>query len=402
MEKHRTATPLALPSADDAPQASYWEKAAMRYRRASHILGGTLALFCVVFLLFFTAAFRFDSFYYFFMDVRALAGSLPQEESAVSFAAADGESTALLFRGNVANVNTACVEIDAANGKNLLLSEHTFAAPRAVASRKILLAYDFDETSFSVYNAYAELYRGETETPIYLAAAGDTGAFLLVTKYDAGGSQILLYNKDFQLSQRFLRRGATTGAALSPNGKLVALFGSVSEQDGAAALLDLYQPGKTEPMRSFRFENEFPLAVAFLGNKTVAALTDTGLRILTAEGKTVRETLFDGNTPYAFTCGKKCCAVSLGFRDAPQCTVLVVGKNGKTVSENELSAPATALSLCGKDVFCLTGDRLWHCPAKGENTALTVPMGAIGIAATDARTVRIFYGGAATCAVFAR
>ena len=59
-----------------------------------------------------------------------------------------------------------------------------------------------------------------------------------------------------------------------------------------------------------------------------------------------------------------------------------------------------SLSLCGKDVFCLSGDRLTRAPRKGESQTVTIPAGARGIAAIDARTARVFYGGAAVLADF--
>ena len=336
---------------------SYWARIASRYTVIWRVLLIVLILFTVLFMLLFSRAFTYDSIFCFFKDLQTVSAFVPPDYGTVSATFEEGEHTALSYRGGVAFVNSGGVEVYSPDGHRLLNVDRVFSTPRAVASRKYLLAYDSGGTTFSVTNSYTELFHGETEFPILGATVSDSGHFALITTSDEVLSQVLLYDNNFNLIQRFRRASATVGVSLSDNGKRIALIGATAESGTPQSVLEIFRLGEAAPELSLGFQNEFPLSVAFTGNKYFAIFTNRALRCCHLDGDIKAEVALNGN-PVGLDVNSNGILLALETDEISAAhRILALDAKGNTLYDGSHEGDITALKMGERELFWLSGDR---------------------------------------------
>ena len=399
----RTDT-VPVPQGDSAKKTGYWACVAARYTATWRALVLVTVLFVVLFVLLFSRAFTYDSTFCFFRDLRSVASFTTSDYGTVHTAFAQGDHTALAYRGGVAFVKSDGVEVYAPNGERLMKADRAFARPRAVASRKYLVAYDNGGTTFSVTNSYTELFHGESEYPILGAAVADSGHFALITTSGDALSQVLLYDSNFNLIQRFQRASATVGVHLSQDGKRIALLGMTAENGTVRGVLAVYRLGADDPERTCTYENEIPLAVSYTRNKNYVVLTDVALRCYASDGELRTEVPLEGKTPVGFTAGEDGTVLVLET-DEINAThrVLVLDAKGKTAYDGSYGRDVKALSLVDEVVYLLSDGEVARIDADGgEMQTFAVEAGATGIFAVDEERVRVVYPAKVTYIELAR
>ena len=382
-----------LPAGKGSEQKDgYWARVASRYTVVWRVLLVALLLFAVLFMLLFSRAFTYDSVLCFFKDIQTVSAFIPSDYDTVSATFEEGKHTALSYRGGVAFVNAGGIEVYSPDGRRLLDVSRDFATPRAVASRKYLVAYDGGGKTFSVTNSYAELFRGETEFPIYGAEASDSGHFALITGSDAVLSQILLYDNNFNLIQRFGRASATVGISLSDNGKRIAIVGVSASEGTVRTVLDVYRLGESNPQISLAFEGEIPLSVDFTNNKNIFVLTDKALRCYEINGDISAELFSDGE-PVAYTVNNDGAALVLETdKIAATHRVVVFDKKGEQVYDGEFDRDVTAISLYEEEIYLLAGTDVVCIDARNQKqSVIAVESGATDLFAVDAGQIRVVY-----------
>ena len=373
-------------------RTSYWTRIAARYTVLWRALLVVLLLFAVIFMLVFSRAFTYDSLFCFFKDLQMVTAFVPSDYATVSTTYEEGGYTALAYRGGIAFVNAGGVEVYSPDGRRLLDVDLALKSPNAVASRKYLIAYDSGGTTFSVTNSYTELFRSETDFPIYGAAVSDSGHFALITASDEVLSQVLIYDNNFNLIQRFRRASATVGVSVSDNGRQVALLGIAATEGTARTVLDVYQLGKSAPAYSLSFEQELPLSIGFTNNRHLTVLTDKALRSCDLDGEIEAQTPLDG-TPIAFTVNDEGAALVLETEriDATH-RVIVLDKRGAPLYDGTLDRDVSAVALGTDEVFLLAGNQALRIDIdKQQQTAIAVESGATGLFAVDSGRIRVVY-----------
>ena len=373
-------------------RTSYWARVAARYTLVWRVLLVVLVLFSVIFMLLFSRAFTYDSLFCFFKDLQTVNSFVLSDYSTVSTTYEEGDHTALAYRGGIAFINTGGIEVYSPDGRRLLNVDLSLRSPRAVASRKYLVAFDSGGTTFSVTNSYTELFRGETDFPIYGAEVSDSGHFALITASDEVLSQVLLYDNNFNLIQRFQRASATVGVSVSDNGKQIALLGVAATQGTARTVFDMYQLGKSAPDHSLTFEQELPLSVGFTNNRHLTVLTDKALRSCDLDGEIEAQTPLDG-TPIVFTANNEGTALVLETEriDATH-RVIVLDKRGALLYDGTLDRDVSAVTLGADEVFLLVGNEVLRIDMdKQQQTAIAVESGATGLFTVDSGRIRVVY-----------
>ncbi|MBE6691562.1 MAG: hypothetical protein E7590_09870 [Ruminococcaceae bacterium] len=393
-EKNNAVVPAAPSENMPVPvKSGYWGRMAERYTWLWRILLIFLLVFSALFILLFSRAFTYDSIFCFFRDLRSVSSFVTSEQSAVTASFTEGDQTVLSYRGGIAFVNSHGVEIYSPTGERLLNAERTMKQPRAVASRKYLVAYDNGGTSFVITNSYAELYRGETEFPIFGAAVSDSGHFALITAAGETLSQVLLYDNNFNLIQRFGRASATVSVSLSDNGKRIAILGANATEGTVGTKLDIYRLGEADRTDvTMTFAGEIPLSVSFTNNRYAAVLTNKMLRCCDMNGELECEIAQSG-APVAFTANENgALLVTETDKISGTYRVLALDKRGDTVYDGEMNTDIHAVALGDEELFLLTKDQVLRIdPDDGDAIAKTVEEGANGLFVTDAGGVRVCY-----------
>lgn len=398
MNGEENKTTAVVPATADksvvaAKEESYWALVASRYKLIKRILLIALILFIVFFMIFFSRAFTYDSLFSFFKDLQSVAAFVPSDYQTVTSTYHEGEETVLAYRGGVAFVNRKGIEIYSPDGKRLLDVEESFAAPRAISSRKYLLAFDQGGSSFTVTSAYAKFYSGKTDFPIYGAALADSGHFALITGSDTTLSTVLLYDSNFNLIQRFDRASATVSVAISANGKRIALLGAAAKEGKAYTKLDVFHLGESEAENSVLLEGEVPLCVGFTDNRHVAFLTDTALTFADIDLEWKDRYLLNDRAIVDFTVNADGATLALE-EDALRAehTVLAFDDSGKKMLETTFIGDMKAIDIKEKQVFLLFADRVVRYDCKNAAERVYVFEGeARDLFAVSEEGVRVIY-----------
>lgn len=362
--------PLPIPT---EKEETYFAATARRYRNVFRVLLVTLVLFAVLFVLFFSKAFTYDSLYYFVRDLSGIVSTVGADCDEISYAYHAGESAYALYQGGIVRVSTAGVEIFRPDGEHALCAEIGLEAPRVALSRRYVIVYDFGGNDFYIYNAYDELYHGTTEAPILGITVADSGEFAVLIPSGRSLSAVLYYDTDFSMVQRFERGSATVDMALSENGEKIAFLGIGAE----GGVLDIYEIGNPEPTAAVTLSVGTPDTVIFLSAKNAAVVGSDGAVVLQTDGKTLKNIAFAGKRPVSVKKSESGFAVALCEENTRnEAEILLFDKRGTEQFRAKTTGRFSGMSLFGKNVFVLSDDRIRMFSAKGEaSVSVTAPVG---------------------------
>ncbi|MBQ8440344.1 MAG: hypothetical protein IJX19_06775, partial [Clostridia bacterium] len=158
------------PTGLNTPQNEYYENISARLGITQVIL--YLSLFAFVVLSFFrnTELITYQNFYYFIKDLNASSESVFAFESdAVSYPT-DSEQSFTLYRKGLAVAGNSAVTVFTATGRQTVSQNISYRHPVTVGAGKYLLVYELGGTQYSLYNSYAQVFKGSSEQPILGAA----------------------------------------------------------------------------------------------------------------------------------------------------------------------------------------------------------------------------------------
>ena len=255
------------------------------------------------------------------------------------------------YRGGVAVAHSGGVDIYAANSERRLsvAFESPYFAPRLAVSRNYLVAYDFGSTSFCVCNSYDVLHEGSTTAPIYGVYLSDSGYFTVITGSDTALSEVLLYDADFNLRQRFSRASATVAAPISENGRTVTLVGATA----TGTTVDVYVIGDEKPLSTTSVEG-FPLAAGYTSGTKLSLITDSAAVALSTEGKVLGTVSFEGASLAAYSIGEEGVVLALELdRTLSTTRLLTLSKRGNVVADVTLTGAVRSVALSDDYAFAL-------------------------------------------------
>lgn len=388
-----TAPVTVADSEENVPKKSlsYWARTGQKYRAVWMALCLVLAVFLIVFTAVSSHVFGYHSLFYFARDLRMVISLADLGEQALYYDYRGELSSVAVYRGGVAVAHQRGLDIYGGRGERLLshLTEASLSAPRLAVSRNCLALFDFGGTSFLVCNSYDVLFEGKTEQPIYGVFVSEVGFVTVVTGSSSALSEVLLYNANFQLVSRFSRASATIGAAVSDNGRTVALVGATAK----GAVVDVYAVGKTEPMSETVLAG-FPLAMGYTAENKLAVITDEAVFALSTKGKLYGSVNFEGGLPTAYSIDENGVAVSLETdRLQAMHRVLVLSKKGSVEADFVTEYAIKALSQSDHTVWLLGSDRAVCAARNGGETVATTDASAdaVGIVALHDRAARVLY-----------
>ncbi len=389
MREEQSRALVATPDGASEKKEPYFRKVAARYSVFSRLLALVLVFFLVVFTLFFSRAFTYNSLFGFFGDLRALSAFVPKSEADIAASYATGEC-AVSYRGGVAFANTRGIEAYSPDGKCLFSAEREFASPRIAASRKYFLVFDAGGTVFSVCNAYAELYVGKSDLPILSASMADTGHFALITASDQALSAIELYNPNFGVVARFRRASATLSVSFTDNGKKMAILGMKAENGETGALLEVFGLGEENAEFSAFYKGELPVAASFTDRKNLVLLTESGMRWY-KNGELKKETPLAGEV-VAFGTGQSgaYCVLSTDAFCASH-RILMTDKKGEITYDNgAFSGNVFSAVRTGNVVYLLTDGAVISVSSVKQEIRSYPAADALSILFADENGARVF------------
>ena len=258
-----------------------------------------LSLFAFVVLSFLTNTnlITYQNFYHFFQDLNASAERVDIfSHDSVSYSTNDEQSFALYRKGLAVAGNTG-VTIFSATGRQLVSHGIQYNDPVAVGSGKYLLVYERGGKQYSLYNANTQMHAGESEYPILGAAVSDSGMYAIISSASDANSAVYLYNNRFALINIYKKGGNVLDAAISADGRRIALLTVTPSEGGVSTSVMIAEPGKGTAIAERVIASSVGLRCHFTDSGKLAALCSTGVAYLSNNGELEFFYDFEGEIP---------------------------------------------------------------------------------------------------------
>lgn len=262
LDRRRQGSPdRPEPIRESVTDAGYYEEISLRYASAQLVGIILLSVFLAVSLLTDSALLSADSVAFFAKDMTT---SISMRENAARDTlvySADEDNRYALFREGLSVLGGDKLTVFTATGREAYTEFLTYATPRLSPSGRYLIAYDLGGTAYSLYNSFACVESGQTDSPIRTVTAANDGSYAIVTDGEEYASLVTLYNEHFRAVNRYHLEEYTVCASLAENGEQL-LLASVSSQDGRMTThLMLATPGRAEANAEWTVSDAYPVAV---------------------------------------------------------------------------------------------------------------------------------------------
>ncbi len=293
-----------------------------------------LSLFAFVVLSFLTNTnlITYQNFYHFFQDLNASAERVDIfSHDSVSYST-DEEQSFTLYRKGLAVAGNTGVTIFSATGRQLVSHGIQYNDPVAVGSGKYLLVYERGGKQYSLYNANTQMHAGETEYPITGAAVSDSGMYALISSASDANSAVYLYNNRFALINIYKKGGNVLDAAISTDGRRIALLTVSPNEGGVSTSVMLAEPGKGEAIADKAIASSLGLQCEFTESGKLAVLCTTGVAYLSGNGELDFFYDFGGKIPATAELSSYGAAVCLKKTAISEKNIVIIfDKSGKIV-----------------------------------------------------------------------
>ncbi len=270
----------------------YYLKVSKRYR----ILQLFLLITLMVYVFFIISAFgkyiTYDNLQYLLRDLDSLTTQGESEFSSIRYDK-QSEQDFAVFKNGIAAAGKESITLFDSTGLQLCKDQLSYSDPVLIPSDKYLLLYDMGGNGYSVYNSITRVVNRKMEHKIVDGDMSDSGAFLLVTRYSESKYAVWVYNSALTQTMRIRKENYVMDAAISKDGKRIAVCSAVPSATDLDCEIALYKAGDNQFSQTVTIPGAMPLSVHFTENG-FAVLCDNGLYFYDMEGKEVSSALISG------------------------------------------------------------------------------------------------------------
>ena len=183
------------------------------------------------------------------------------------------------------------------------------------------------------------------------------GMYALITKSEEYNSVVELFNRDFELINRYSYNGYVTDVAISEKGRYVATLVSKAEAGFFSTVVNVYEPQKDTLHAQCALGTGLGLRCGFTESENLAILCGDGVYYTTVGGKLISEYRFGGKNPIAFDLNKDGCVTVLRKNgNISENQVVAFGKQGETLYDDTMLLNVQSAGLRDENVFLMTTD----------------------------------------------
>lgn len=290
-----------------APSIPYYENLAGRLSFVRIILYMVLFVFVVGTVITNHSLITYENLYYLGKDISAATISAQSEADNISYPVSSIDADFALYRGGLAIAGSEVVTAMSGSGKQTLSVNVDYAAPAVRASDKYLLTFGRGETSFSVYNAFVQVHREDTDFPVYDAVVADNGNHAIVTRSRDYTSEVVLYDDDMEKLAAYHLGGYVTGISMNREGTAIGVVSVESENGRWTTKVSLIRIGNRISHESLSFQDTFGAYCAFSADERLAVVMSDRLMVFktSQDISVIGDSHFEGRTP-------DLCAISEG------------------------------------------------------------------------------------------
>lgn len=287
----------------------YHQEISFRYHSAQMIAIMLLAVYIAVSVLTNAELLSADNLIYFTKD---LSSSFAQQESEARQSmvfAADEQNEQVLYRNGLAVLGSQKLTVFTASGRESHAHALTYRTPRLVSSGRYLVAYDLGGRELSLYNSFTCVKTIKTENNIRSVAACNQGYYAVVTDGTEYASEVLLYNENHRMTNRYRLKEYTLMAAMRADGNQISLI-SVSTQGGRMQThISQVSPGEETWGNSCVIKDVYPVACDYTEDGGLLLVTANAIYLLNSQLEIVNSCAFSSSEVLSFRADSQGCVL---------------------------------------------------------------------------------------------
>ena len=264
----------------------YYIKISSRFRLAKIITAMTLAVFIVVMLSVFRNDITPENISYMIRDLGVTNTVYSNTSSVTITYESDTSSVFGLFRDSLAVSDSSGFYLYSREGGTIFSEAHSYEDPRLALSGAYAVTYDLGGTSYSVYNSLGRISEGTTAYPIYMAAASDSGSYVILTRSAEYRTVAYIYDGKGKNTAQIFKDKYAVSADFSSGGTLLYIT-SIDERDGSlSGEISVYDPREGSTVYTVDTGTAVVADAAFDGSTLTAVTSRSLLRVSPSGGMT--------------------------------------------------------------------------------------------------------------------
>ncbi|MBQ3507075.1 MAG: hypothetical protein IJA91_00880 [Clostridia bacterium] len=361
-----------------APSIPYYENIANRLSFARVVLYMVLLVFVVVTVLCNHRLITYENLYYLAKDIGAATLTAQSRADQISYPISSSDADFALYRGGMVVAGSEVVTAVSGSGRQTLSVNVAYAEPCVRSSDKYCLTFGRGEHSFAVYNSFVQIYRENTEFPVYDAAVGDNGSFAIVTRSRDYTSEVIVYNDNMEKLANYHLNGYVTGLSMNREGDRLGIVSVESVNGVWETKITLIRMEKRISMESVDLQDSFGSSCGFITDDRFAVVLFDRLMILAMDTTVKGEVLFEGTTPALCAIAKDRVAIlSKVDADLTENRLHVYDSNGRSVyginmdAAHPIQASGNVIEMAFGDdrLYVRTADKLYRFSDNGKSLA---------------------------------
>ena len=375
----------------------YYIKIASKFRICKYLTAAFALLFTVLMLTVYGNDITSENFRYFIKDLD-ITGITSGEFSQIIHS---GGNTArfAVYRGELAVVNSGNTLLYRPGGALSFSTSNIFYNPRILASDKYMIIYDYGNTtaSYSICNSFAELKKGKLDYPITGAALSDSGYYLLITRDSTYKGVLYWYDSDFEPVAEIKKDKYMISAALSDDGKKLALASCHDSEGDIMTELVTVTAGSDSADAVYTATGVMPMKTGIMKNGNIVLLCTDRVMFFDSELKLLSTVMFDYTGALSADIGEEIFFTAAGNSlVGSDKTVTVYSSDGQVKAAFGCTGELIAVHSFGETVYVLTEDTVIRFdPETGITSTAAIEPNAIDIVFTSSGKPVVCYAGSA-------
>lgn len=298
-----------------------------------------------------------------------------------------------VFERNFHNVDSGLVYISdtsvvklSHDCERIMSEKHSYTDPMIKSSKIYSIAFGEGSGSFCIIHGDKKVYEGSQGSAITDCDINDEGTYCVLSDKTGYLSCLSVYSKnnEFVYSYSFSDFYAVS-VSVSSDSRTIAV-GTMNSSDGRlVSKVYLLDVTKSEPIKTFTYEDQLIYEVRFVTDENVAVVTDTLTTVLKRDGSkeipyiyssqilTAYDTCFDGNIVLSLSKsddGRNCSIVTLNSDGAE---VGLFSTDLKVVSIDAAPDRAAVLSYGKLGIYNAYGDKFGEWDVGTDSRSVLLP-----------------------------
>jgi len=176
-----------------------------------------------------------------------------------------------IVRGDIAVLSKTQLTVYDTSGQLLQRTPVKNDNPVLLTAGKNMIIYDLGGKQLDVYNSFSHVYSENFGYPVLGVSAAENGSYAVLSGAKNYRSAVFVYDANYRLTfSHYFPTEYSTAMQLDKSGQKVLVLSHISENGDYLGSAALFSTTAEEPLATFRYVGELPLALAAMNNANIS------------------------------------------------------------------------------------------------------------------------------------